>query len=115
MKWDYSNQRKSKPGRPKFPDEVKQLVTRIIKENSFWGYDRIADAVGNVGYKISDESVRNILKEQGIEPTPDRKFQTKWSKFLKAHWEVLAAIDLTTVEVWTKGGLVTFYYCLSWN
>ena len=34
---------------------------------------------------------------------------TSWSTFLKAHWDVLAAIDFTTVEVWTKGGLVTFY------
>ena len=25
--------------------------------------------------------------------------------FLKAHWDVLAAIDFTTVEVWTKSGL----------
>ena len=32
-----------------------------------------------------------------------------WSTFLKAHWDVLAAIDFTTVEVWTKNGLVTFY------
>jgi len=29
--------------------------------------------------------------------------------FLKAHWSVLAAIDFTTVDVWTKNGLVTFY------
>jgi len=29
--------------------------------------------------------------------------------FLKAHWDVLAAIDFTTIEVWTKGGLVTYY------
>jgi transposase InsO family protein len=28
---------------------------------------------------------------------------------LKAHWPVLAAIDFTTVEVWTRHGLVTFY------
>ena len=53
--------------------------------------------------------MRQILKEQGIEPAPDRKRQATWSTFLKAHWEVLAAIDFTTVEVWTKGGLVTFY------
>ena len=32
-----------------------------------------------------------------------------WSTFLKAHWPRLAAIDFTTVEVWTKGGLVTHY------
>jgi putative transposase len=25
------------------------------------------------------------------------------------HWDVLAAIDFTTVEVWTKQGLATFY------
>ena len=28
---------------------------------------------------------------------------------MKAHWDVLASVDFTTVEVWTKGGLVTFY------
>ncbi|QDT98571.1 helix-turn-helix domain-containing protein [Gimesia aquarii] len=108
-KWDCSNRGKRKSGRPRLPGEAKQLVIRIAKENSCWGYDRIADAVANVGYKISDESVRKILKEQGIEPAPDRKGQTTWSTFLKVHWEVLAAIDFTTVEVWTKGGLVTFY------
>src|SRR5688572_24021916 len=32
-----------------------------------------------------------------------------WSTFLKAHWPRLAAIDFATVEVWTKGGLVTHY------
>ncbi len=45
----------------------------------------------------------------GIEPAPDRKRQTTWKTFIKAHWDVLAAIDFTTIEVWTKGGLVTFY------
>lgn len=84
-------------------------MIRIAKENCTWGYDRIADAVGNVGYKISDESVRKILKEKGIEPAPDRKRQTTWSTFLNSHWEVLTAIDFTTVEVWTKSGLATFY------
>ena len=65
--------------------------------------------MANVGYHISDTTVGNILKAHGIEPVPDRKRQTTWKTFLKAHWDVLAAIDFTTVEVWTKGGLVTFY------
>ncbi|MDG2381607.1 MAG: hypothetical protein P8N76_08025 [Pirellulaceae bacterium] len=42
-------------------------------------------------------------------PAPDRQRTGSWSTFLKAHWNVLAAIDFTTIEVWTKGGLVTFY------
>lgn len=109
IKWDYTHRRKHNPGRPRLSDEVRQFVVRMAIENSTWGYDRIADALKNVGYKISDESVRQILKEQGIQPAPDRKRQTTWDTFLKAHWEVLSAIDFTTVEVWTKGGLVTFY------
>ena len=30
-------------------------------------------------------------------------------RFIKAHWDVLASIDFTTIEVWTKSGLVTYY------
>jgi transposase InsO family protein len=32
-----------------------------------------------------------------------------WSQFLKAHWNVLAAADFFTTEVWGPQGLVTFY------
>lgn len=44
-----------------------------------------------------------------FEPAPERQRTGSWSTFLKAHWETLAAIDFTTVEVWTRGGLVTSY------
>jgi transposase InsO family protein len=58
---------------------------------------------------VSDQTVGNILKEHGIEPAPARSRQTTWRTFIKSHWDVLSAIDFTTMEVWTKGGLVTFY------
>lgn len=45
----------------------------------------------------------------GIEPAPQRKRRSTWATFLQAHWQVLAATDFTTVEVWTPKGLVTFY------
>ena len=88
---------------------IVDLAIKFAKENPTWGFDRIQGALANVGYHISDTTVSNILKQHGIEPAPDRKRQTTWSTFIKAHWDVLAAIDFTTVEVWTKGGLVTFY------
>ena len=109
QKWDYSDRRKKKPGRPPVSDEAKQLVLRFAKENPDWGYDRIRGALANLGHEISDQTVGNILKEHGIEPAPERKRQTTWKTFLKSHWDVLGAIDFTTVEVWTKGGLVTIY------
>ena len=96
-------------GRPATPQEVVDLILQFARENPTWGYDRIADALANVGHKVSDQTVGNVLKAHGIEPAPERKRTTTWSTFLKAHWDQLAAIDFTTVEVWTKSGLVTYY------
>jgi len=108
-KWDYSDRRKSTVGRPRVRQEIVDLVLRFARENPRWGYDRIQGALANVGYHITDTTVGNILKAHGIEPAPDRKRTTTWKTFLKAHWDVIAATDFLTVEVWTKGGLVTFY------
>lgn len=107
-KWNYSHKRRS-PGRPKTAKEIEELVLRIAKENPSWGYKRIQGALKNLGHEVSDTTVGNILKAHGIQPAPDRKKKTAWKPFIKAHWDVLAAIDFTTVEVWTLGGLVTFY------
>ena len=84
-------------------------MLELARENPSWGYDRIQGALANLGHEISDQTVGNILKENGIEPAPERKRQTSWTTFLKSHWDVLGAIDFTTLEVWTKGGLVTYY------
>jgi transposase InsO family protein len=81
----------------------------MARENPSWGYGRIQGALANLGHQISDQTVGNILKEHGIEPAPERKRQSTWKTFVQSHWDVLGAIDFTTIEVWTKGGLVTFY------
>jgi putative transposase len=107
-KWDYSDRRK-KVGRPAVSQEVVTLVRRMAGENPSWGYDRIQGALANLGHRVAPSTVANIMKEHGIEPAPDRKRQTTWRTFLKAHWDCLGAIDFTTIEVWTKGGLATFY------
>jgi len=40
--------------------------------------------------------------------SPERLPHMPWSKFLKAHWEGIAAADFFTVEVWTSVGLVRY-------
>jgi transposase InsO family protein len=107
QKWDYSDRRKV--GRPPVSQEIVGLVLRLAKENVTWGYDRIQGAIANLGLKVSDQTVGNILKKHGIEPAPERKRQTTWRTFLRAHWDCLGAIDFTTTEIWAKGGLVTYY------
>ena len=97
------------PGRPRIDSEVEQLVVRMTKENSDWGYDRIVGAMANLGYRLSDQTVGDILERHGIPPAPKRKRTTTWGEFIRAHLSVLAATDFFTVEVLTLRGLVTFY------
>ncbi|HJT33410.1 MAG TPA: integrase core domain-containing protein [Pirellulales bacterium] len=107
-KWNHADKRKT-PGRPKIDKQIDELVLRMAKENPSWGYDRIQGALANLGHEVSDTTVGNILKAHGVEPAPERKRKTTWTTFIKAHWDVLSSIDFTTVEVWTKWGLATFY------
>jgi putative transposase len=85
------------------------LVVQMAKENRSWGYDRLAGALAHLGYEISDQTVGNILKRRGLLPAPDRKKTTTWKEFIRSHMDVLVATDFFTTEVWTLGGLVTFY------
>jgi transposase InsO family protein len=85
------------------------LVLRMAMENPSWGYTRIRGALANLGYQVGRGTIANILKENGIDPAPERDARTQWSTFLKAHWECLAATDFLSVEVFTLKGLITQY------
>jgi len=108
QKFDGSQQRKA-PGRPTIDQELEALVVRMARENRSWGYDRIVGALANLGYTISDQTVGNILKRHGMAPAPERKTTTTWKEFIRTHLDVLVATDFFTAEVWTLGGLVTYY------
>jgi len=76
----------------------------MAKENRGWGYDRIAGALAELGYDISDQTVGNILKRRGIPTAPERKKTTTWREFIWSHMDVLWATDFFSTEVWTLSG-----------
>jgi transposase InsO family protein len=106
-KWTFVERRR--PGRPRTREELVALVMRMASENRSWGYTRIQGAMANLGHRLGRGTIRRILKDQGIEPAPERGTGTPWSVFLKAHWKSLAACDFFTVEVWSWRGLITHY------
>jgi transposase InsO family protein len=109
QKFDGSEHRRQL-GRPHVPEEVEQLVLRMAEENPTWGYRRIQGALANLGHHIDKITVRNILRRYHIDPAPKRRQAgMSWTKFLKMHWEVLAATDFFAVEVATWYGLMTYY------
>ena len=84
QKFDGSKHRQY-PGRPPVSSEVEALVARMAQENSGWGYDRIVGALANLGHRLSHQTVKNILRQQGIAPAPKRSQVTSWKDFLAAH------------------------------
>jgi putative transposase len=97
------------PGRPPIGREITELIVRMARENSGWGYDRIAGALDNLGHRVSDQTVGNVLRRFGIAPAPKRRQQMSWADFIRSHMTVLAGIDFFTADVLTWRGLATYY------
>ena len=101
----YDGGRQRGPGRPRAAGEIEALVVRMAEENRDWGYRRIQGALSNLGHEVARSTIAQILQRHGIDPAPERKRKTTWKEFLSQHWELIAAADFFTVEVWTRRGL----------
>ncbi|WP_298863288.1 integrase core domain-containing protein [uncultured Gimesia sp.] len=101
--------RKREPvGRPGKSAVLRELILKIARETGF-GYTRILGALRKLGIsQICRPTVKNIVKEEGIEPSPKRSTGT-WDQFLKTHSETLWACDFFTKRAVTRRGLVDLY------
>ncbi len=98
-RWTYPHRR---PGRPPISRDVRELVLRLARENSSWGYLRIAGELRKLDIAVSATSVRNILVKAGLPPAPRRDAHS-WRSFLRAHAESILACDFFTVDtVWLR-------------
>ena len=90
------------------PPELCELVLKIAAETGF-GLTRIVGELRRLGIKkISRQTVRNILKEHGVEPSPDRTSDS-WTDFLARHKETLWGCDFFSVKTVTTKGLRDLY------
>lgn len=104
-KWTQPARRR--PGRPRKPAEICELVVRVARENPRWGLTSIKGRLENLGHSVCAATIRRILKEHGLPPAGER--MTTWRQFVRQQAAVLAATDFFTTEVWTLTGLRTFY------
>jgi putative transposase len=98
-RWTYPHRR---PGRPPIEREVRQLILRLARENTSWGYVRIAGELRTLGVSVSATLVRTVLADAGIPPAPERDRQS-WRVFLRQQGDSILACDFLTVDtVWLR-------------
>lgn len=108
--------RKARPvGRPRVARNLRGIVVRLAKENAGWGYRRIVGELRKLRLRLGRSSVRRILKEEGLTPSPTRRGraeETVWRKFIRLHLNTLVACDFFAKNVITPLG-VRLAYCLA--
>jgi Homeodomain-like domain len=50
------------PARPRTSPEIRTLVMRLARENPAWGYRRVHSQLCRLGHRISEATVRRILR-----------------------------------------------------
>jgi putative transposase len=92
--WTYAH---AKAGRPPVDRSVRELILRLARENSSWGYVRIVGELRKLGIDVSATLVRNVLRAAGVPPAPQRG-QLYWRSFLRQHAATTLACDFFTVD-----------------
>jgi transposase InsO family protein len=106
-KWDYSIKRG--PGRPKTKAEIDKFIVQWAGQNKGWGYTKLRDALKTNGFIVCRNTVKNILKRNGLTPEPERIKGMSWAEFSQSHWDALVGTDFFTWDVLTPFGLITHY------
>jgi putative transposase len=101
--WSY--RRTGQPGRPPIEPDARDLVVRLGRENSRWGYQRTRGELLKLGIRVSATTVRTILLRGGLDPAP-RRAGPSWTEFLRSQASGILATDFFTVETI---GLKTLY------
>ena len=80
-------------GRPRLPQEVRDLIRRLSEENRLWGTERIRGELLKLGIAVGNGSIRRYRWR----PAPRPPSQT-WGTFLRNHAHAIWAADLLTVQ-----------------
>jgi len=93
---------KSRPGRPKLPRNIRQLIVRMVKENATWGQGRVADGLFltfielalKLGIRVSPRTAGAYWPDQ---PSGRGPSWQRWKAFVRNHARSMLTCDFLVV------------------
>jgi hypothetical protein len=79
---------RGKPGRPKVPQEIRDLIRMLSRNNPGWGAPRIRGELLKLGIEITEPTVAKYMVRHRKPPS-----QT-WRTFLENHVKTMVSVDL---------------------
>jgi putative transposase len=94
--------RPKRPGRPKVPREIRDLIGQMSEANPLWGAPRIHGELLKLGIEIGQATVSKYMTRRRKPPS-----QT-WRTFLENHAKDIVSVDFFTVPTATFRVLFVF-------
>lgn len=89
---------KSRVGRPRLPQEIRDLIVRMALENPTWGQARVAAELSvKLGIYVSPRTVRAYWPPEPERRGPRRTSSQSWGTFVRNHAESIVACDFLVV------------------
>ncbi|MCO6453406.1 MAG: integrase core domain-containing protein [Caldilineales bacterium] len=83
---------------------------QLAKDNTRWGYGKIAGELQKLGFDVCESTVRNVLKAYDILPAPVRFGSIGWRTLMRHYKHQLLACDFFTVETLRLQTLYVFFF-----
>jgi putative transposase len=103
--WRTISKTRSVNGRRCISKEVRDLIFRMVVENSTWGAPRIHGELLMLGFDVSERTISRWMRRAPRDPEPAKR----WRAFLRNHREAIAAMDFFTVPTVTFRLLYCFF------
>jgi transposase InsO family protein len=85
---------KSRLGRPRIPENIRQLIVRMVEENPTWGEERIADELSlKLGILVSPRTVRAYWPPDADPRDKKRTSSQHWRTLVRNHAQAIVAAD----------------------